>query len=83
MRPTFGYLTCIFRLPLLRLTVDVYQTHGRIALESGDMNEYNQCQSRLRELHLAGVGGVRMDEFIGYRLVYSLYRENHRLVLSC
>lgn len=60
------------------LTVDVYQTHGRIALESGDMDEYNQCQSRLKELHLAGVAGVKMDEFTAYRLVYSLYRENHR-----
>eukprot|EP00752_Nemacystus_decipiens_P007101 g6363.t1 len=62
------------------LTVDVYQTHGRIALEAGDMEEYNQCQSRLKELHLAGVPGVSMDEFIGYRLIYSLYRENHREV---
>eukprot|EP00903_Cladosiphon_okamuranus_P013185 g12297.t1 len=62
------------------LTVDVYETHGRIALESGDMEEYNQCQSRLKELHLAGVPGVSMDEFIGYRLIYSLYRENHREV---
>lgn len=60
------------------LTVDVYQTHARIALESGDMDEYNQCQSRLKELHHAGVAGVRMDEFTGYRLVYSLYRENYR-----
>lgn len=60
--------------------MDVYQTHARIALESGDMDEYNQCQSRLKELHLAGVAGVRMDEFTGYRLVYSLYRQNHRLV---
>ncbi|CAB1096747.1 unnamed protein product [Ectocarpus sp. CCAP 1310/34] len=62
------------------LTVDVYQTHGRIALESGDMEEYNQCQSRLKELHLSGVPGVSMDEFTGYRLIYSLYRENHREV---
>ncbi|CAN0406349.1 unnamed protein product, partial [Hapterophycus canaliculatus] len=60
------------------LTVDTYQTHGRIALDHGDMEEYNQCQSRLKELHLAGVPGVRMDEFTGYRLIYSLYRENHR-----
>ncbi len=56
----------------------MYQTHGRVALEFGDMNEYNQCQSRLKELHLAGVPGVSMDEFTGYRLIYSLYRENHR-----
>lgn len=66
------------RVPSCRLTVDVYQTHARIALESGDMNEYNQCQSRLKEMDLGGVPGVKMDEFTGYRLVYSLYRENHR-----
>lgn len=68
---------CVYVFPH-SLTVDVYQTHGRIALESGDMEEYNQCQSRLKELHLAGVPGVSMDEFTGYRLIYSLYRENHR-----
>lgn len=58
--------------------MDVYQTHGRIALEAGDLNEFNQCQSRLRELHSSGVPGVRMDEFTGYRLIYSLYRQNKR-----
>lgn len=64
------------------LTVDVYQTHARIALECGDMNEYNQCQSRLKELHLKGVSGVSMDEFTGYRLIYSLYRQNHRYYVT-
>ncbi|CAM9487674.1 unnamed protein product [Ascophyllum nodosum] len=62
------------------LTADVYQTHARIALECGDMDEYNQCQSRLKELHSKGVCGVRVDEFTGYRLIYSLYRQNHREV---
>lgn len=71
-------MSSLFSRSNRRLTVDVYQTHGRIALESGDMEEYNQCQSRLKELHLAGVPGVSMDEFTGYRLIYSLYRENHR-----
>lgn len=80
MLPVTSSVLTSTSLPLTprRLTVDVYQTHGRIALESGDMEEYNQCQSRLRELHLAGVAGVSMDEFTGYRLIYSLYRENHR-----
>ncbi|CAM9541276.1 unnamed protein product [Discosporangium mesarthrocarpum] len=64
-----------------QLTVDVYQTHGRIALEHGDMNEYMQCQSRLRELTLAGVE-VAKDEFTAYRLLFSLYRQNFRQVNS-
>ncbi|CAM9174842.1 unnamed protein product [Choristocarpus tenellus] len=64
-----------------QLTVDVYQTHGRIALEHGDMNEYTQCQSRLRELSLRGVE-VAKDEFTAYRILYSLYRHNFREVNS-
>ncbi len=37
------------------LTVDAYETHGRISLEVGDMAEFRQCHSVLKQLYLDGV----------------------------
>ena len=52
-------------------TVHAYETHARIALESGDLNEYNQCQTRLGELHSAD--SPHRAEFLAYRILYYVH----------
>ena len=58
-----------------RFTAHVYETHARIALESGDLEEYNQCQSRLQDMKHKGVD-VSVDEFDCYRILHALFRDN-------
>ena len=55
-----------------RFTAHVYETHARIALECGDLPEYNQCQSQLQEMRQRGVP-ISVDEFDAYRILYSLH----------
>ncbi|PWN88400.1 hypothetical protein FA10DRAFT_275977 [Acaromyces ingoldii] len=58
-------------------TVKVYEIHARIALEKGDLGEYNQCQSQLRVLYSHGLPGSAM-EFLAYRILYLLHTRNRR-----
>ncbi|XP_059628206.1 SAC3 family protein A isoform X2 [Cornus florida] len=64
------------------LTVKVYETHARLAIEVGDLPEYNQCQSQLKTLYAEGIKGCHM-EFSAYNLLcVIMHSSNNRELLS-
>jgi len=52
-------------------TVRTFELHARIALECADLNEFNQCQTQLKQMYKSCPG---CDcEFLAYRLLYFIY----------
>jgi hypothetical protein len=52
-------------------TTRVYETNARWALESGDLGQFNQCQTQLKQLHQDTSTDLDVKcEFLSYRLVY-------------
>jgi hypothetical protein len=58
-------------------TRNVYELNARWALEGGDLGQFNQCQTQLRQLHEQDPKTVSIDtrvEFLAYRLLYYTFQ---------
>ena len=54
------------------LSIDVYETHARLAIHQGDSAEYNQCQSVLLYLFSLHDTLGHPEEFAAYELLWQL-----------
>ncbi|EIE23285.1 hypothetical protein COCSUDRAFT_63639 [Coccomyxa subellipsoidea C-169] len=62
-------------------TVHVYETHARIALEQGDLAEFNPCLSLLQQLYADKIEGNE-TEFMAYGLLYAAVTNPKQLAME-
>ncbi|CCE61806.1 hypothetical protein TPHA_0B01330 [Tetrapisispora phaffii CBS 4417] len=66
-----------------QFTVKIYQEHARIALENGDIGEFNQCLSRLYTLfEKPNIKTSCIEEFTTYRILYYILTENYAQITA-
>lgn len=53
------------------VSLRIYETSARAALEYGDMFEYNLCRSVLQEFNKSGIIGNK-NEFLAYQILYHI-----------
>ena len=57
---------------------ECYETHGRIALEHGDLSEFAQLMTPLSSLHSEGLTPLAVRaEFIAYRILLACHHKRH------
>eukprot|EP01083_Nonionella_stella_P067033 177021_1 len=59
-------------------TVHVYETHARMAIESDDFSEFQQCQTALSRLYRLELKGNPF-EFLAYLILFYCVREEHNI----
>jgi hypothetical protein len=68
-------------------TIQVYETHARIAIQNKDRDEFNQCQNQLINLYslMSSRSKSSSDafkdniiEFVGYRLLYNMLTKSYK-----
>lgn len=63
------------------LTVEVYETHARMAIQHQDSVEFHQCQAQLIILYDKELPG-HVCEFLAYRILYYLHSNNTRDMIT-